>query len=249
MSPPRLLTHFLPAFLPACLPASLPAAVQSQRLESDQRYLSVTAFLWQQQQHEQQQQSDQPGHSHVSSTDVPAEGAAAGLVDGTTVSMPPRVFAVAAASDASLSLLSAELAAQPSDEGRSSDQLGPQWKEVAALRHHEYPVLCTAYCCLQGGLVGGADGTACSAQARHIVCSGASDGSVALWDVTAAAAAWTAGAVDGGSIVDGQQQQQVQPLLALEGLHQSGVNGMAVTAAGEGARLEGKDFRAPTPHT
>jgi hypothetical protein len=213
----------------------------------------VTAFLWQQQQHEQQQQSDQPGHSHVSSTDVPAKGAAAGLVDGTTVSMPPRVFGVAAASDASLSLLSAELAAQPSDEGRSSDQLGPQWQEVAALQHHEYPVLCTAYCCLQGGLVGGADGTAgstaCSAQARHIVCSGATDGSVALWDVTAAAAAWTAGAADGDSSADGQQQQQVQPLLALEGLHQSGVNGMAVTAAGEGARLQGKDFRAPTPHT
>jgi hypothetical protein len=150
------------------------------------------------------------------------------------------VFVVAAASDASLALLCCDLATCQRQLGAGHRQ--PQWATVADLQHHACPVLCTAHCCLEQ------PASSCSgSRQRLVVCSGATDGTVAVWDVTpaaasiastpaAAAVAAAAAAGSHGSCQPQQEHQQaatVAPLLVLEGLHQSGVNSMAAVPAGE----------------
>lgn len=222
--------------------------LQSQKLGSDQRYLSISAFLWQ-----------KPADRHQPQPQVGAEGQQAPTQDGTTqeACLPPaeasrqvlpgiaahpvQVFVVAAASDASLALLTADLAGPRRQLGTGQRQ--QQWQEVAALRHHAYPVLCTVHCCLEvpsADLVGsGGNGSSSAAsrrQHRHIICSGDTDGCVAVWDVTAAggplAAPAAGGAAAGASHAEPVEVQEVHPLLALEGVHQSGVNSVAAVAAG-----------------
>lgn len=83
-----------------------------------------------------------------------------------------------------------------------------RWQQVANLSYHSAPVLSLAHV------------RTCLGQ-HQIVFSGATDGAVAVWDCAA------------HSGIVGDQQ----PLLALPGMHQSGVNAMsaAVMATSEGA--------------
>ena len=194
--------------------------MQSNRAESDQRYLAICAFLWQQQQ------------------PLPLPFASAAAAPGL-----PLVFVVAAASDASLTLLCCDLATCQRQLG-AGHRL-PQWAAAADLQHHACPVLCTAHCCLEEPASSGSGrsaGTSSShsSRQRHVVCSGATDGTVAVWDVTPAAAAAAAAAAAGASfhgsckpLGEHQRAAAVTPLLVLEGLHQSGVNSMAAVPAGE----------------
>lgn len=197
--------------VPCCLLRPTSHCCQGGKLESDLRYLSLSAFLWQ-----PQQQQAQPLCLRQ-----PQQQARA-----------PLVFAVAAASDASLALLCADLRACPRVLGAGRRPL--QWRAAAALQHHTSPVLCTAHCLLEPGPC-----SSSGSQARHIVCSGATDGAVALWDVTAAAAAAAAASTSGGGAEGGDAAAPaVAPLLVLGGIHESGVNAMAAAPAGEEGGME-----------
>ncbi len=179
-----------------------------------------------------------------------AAAAAAAAASEPAGAQQPLLFIVAAASDASLELLCSDLAGTPRQlgTGRRPDQ----FPAVARLSHHTCPVLSTAHCGL--GLPGGegavvqrdgptgvaagvcSSGSSGSPAVRHVAFSGATDGTVAVWDLTPAVAAGTstAAALLGSPAQQGQHAQQVlAPLLVLPSLHQSGVNCMAVAPAGE----------------
>lgn len=201
-----------------CCPLGRPLIPpQELKAESDQRYLSISAFLW------APPQAPQPNGNGQLQRRLPQEQQGQGQGRRR---LGPRVFVAAAASDASLDLLCADLAAC---RGR---QLGPgrhppQWRRAAMLEHHSTPVLCTAQCSLAV--------PACSFGSHHlqchVVCSGATDGVLAVWDVTDAAAA----AGEGGGGCPAEEPPALAPLLALTGLHQSGLNDVAVASAGEAA--------------
>ena len=229
----------------------LALCVQSLKVWSDLRYLAVSAFLVARPQRTQQG-PPHPGADGAAA--APANGSAGR--DAATAGEPPLLFIVAAASDASLALLCADLAATPRQlgTGRRPQQLAT----AASLHHHSCPVLSTAHCCLElcASQGGGEDGASPQQKAatagaagvlrssgsvqRHIVLSGATDGGVAVWDVSEATAATAAAAVSPGAAttaapLGGPEQRapgELAPLLVLPGLHQSGVNCMAVAPAG-----------------
>ena len=103
---------------------------------------------------------------------------------------PHTSFLVVSTSDASLQLLALSVR-----DGR------PSWQLAAGLCYHDSPVLSTA---LQD--IGG----------RTIVASGATDGSIALWDISPAIGAFGPGA----------EALRVRPILEMRGVHQSGVNAL-----------------------
>lgn len=204
-----------------CLSTSVPSPAQGGKLDSDLRYLSLSAFLWQPSQQQQQPQQPLPPPPPQQQQRRQQRQEEEEHQQQPCASL---VFAVAAASDASLALLCADLSTCPRELG--GGRRPQQWRPAATLQHHTCPVLCTAHCRL--GPDGGGD------QPRQVVCSGATDGAVAVWDVTAAAAAAAAGSGDPGGA--GQQPAVLAPLLVLPGVHQSGVNALAAVAAGEAHR-------------
>ncbi|KAL4446854.1 hypothetical protein ABPG77_008098 [Micractinium sp. CCAP 211/92] len=271
-------------------PPALPRRPKpGDKLESDQRYLSISAFLLDQhhhfqrdqhqrcldqhhhfqrdhqhkQQQQQQPQAERPlaqpalqlGGAVRAGSSEPASGAL--VVQPPAVLAPPLpVFVVAAASDASLELLCADLAGPRRELG--TGRRAQQWRVAAALRHHACPVLCTARCALPAaapagaelGLGGNGCGTGCDSSGarslQHIVLSGATDGSVAVWDVTpvataAALATVASAAARAAPELAGEVQEQplaeLSPVLVLTGLHQSGVNDVAAVPAGNGRLL------------
>lgn len=93
------------------------------------------------------------------------------------------------------------------------------WAPAAALCCHRFVVLSLA--------------TACAAD-RVLACSGGSDGSVALWDITAALDVGAA-PPDGRKLTNRNKPDalpQVRPVLELPGQHQSGVNAVKLAHAG-----------------
>lgn len=189
---------------PALLPQAHPA-------KSEQRYLAISAFLC--------PRAGQAAQHPQGAVPSPLAAAAAAPA--------PLVFVVVAASDASVELLWADVAAMHGVLG--SGRRERQWRQAGTLGHHAFPVLCATHCCLE---VPGPAGS--SAQRRHIVFSGTTDGAVAAWDVTAAAAA-AAADTEAVSRQPEQQQQQhtvMEPSLMLAEAHQSGVNCMAAVPAG-----------------
>ena len=216
----------------------LPSPHQGVKLKSDQRYLAISAFLWPHQPSRLADAACEPAvtEPRAGSTAAADGTASGGRQGGGAPPQPPQppclplVFVAAAASDASLELLCTDLSARRRQGASSRLQ---QWHVAAALRHHARPVLCTAHAALPAT----ADGpVASSRRQRHLVCSGSTDGSVAVWDVTHAAAAAAAAAPSAHAQwqqPQGQLPPELPPLLALEGVHQSGVNDVALAAAGE----------------
>ena len=178
---------------------------------------------------------------------------AAAEAAATVVEEPPCwVFVMVSVSDASLALQYADLAACGQHQG--TGRRPPAGRQAATLAHHTYPVLSTAHCCCYCCCDGGAEchcrtpevapgafrGGVC--RLRHIVCSGSTDGTLAVWDVTPVitASVSSAGAAAGGGH-GGQQgveagaapaSAELRPALALPGLHQSGINALAMVPAG-----------------
>lgn len=113
-------------------------------------------------------------------------------VRSTSVDMAGKrvSFLVVSSSDASLSVL-----ALSTDGERSS------WQVAADMCFHESPVLSISIRDIEG---------------RTFVTSGATDGGIALWDISSALQGF-------GS---GESAQQLRPLLALPQVHQSGVNAL-----------------------
>ena len=118
-----------------------------------------------------------------------------------------------------------------------------QWHTVAALRHHATPVLCTAS--LAVGAPPAAHGTRPRPPAPALlVFSGATDGGIAVWDLSLNAHLHAAGS--GSETIGrgpdrrggGAPPQALAPVCTLDGLHQSGVNAMSAAAA-DGARAGG----------
>ena len=103
---------------------------------------------------------------------------------------PPTSFLIVSSSDASLQVLALSVR-----DGR------PSWHHAAGLCFHESPVLSTT---LQN--IGG----------RTIVASGATDGSIAVWDISTVIRAFRPGA----------EALQLRPVLEVPGVHQSGVNAL-----------------------
>lgn len=220
-----------------------PSPLQSLKLWSDLRYLAVSAFLM------PRPQAGQLSAARGLSAGVAAASAAAaiaGAAEQHAAGQQPLLFIVAAASDASLELLCADLASTPRQLG--TGRRPEQFPAVARLCHHTCPVLSTAHCCLQlpgrrhcdgdssssssssSGSSSGGGSSGSSAAACHIAFSGATEGTVAAWDLTSAVGA--ASAVVSHSAAQ-QAQLELAPLLVLPSLHQSGVNCMAVVPAGE----------------
>lgn len=243
--------------------------VQSLKIWSDLRYLTISAFLVPRPQRAQHAVLHPAAGGAAAAARAAANGSVAqgAAIAGEAVEgqPPPLLFILAAASDASLALLCADLAATPRQLG--TGRRPQQFAAVAALHHHSCPVLSAAHCCLelptpQGD---GEDGTWPEQQAatvgataalrsggsvqRHLVFSGATDGGVAVWDVSNEAATLVAAASALGSAAattppGGPEQRaplELAPLLVLPALHQSGVNAMAVSPAGgcSTARLGG----------
>ena len=113
-------------------------------------------------------------------------------VRSTSVEMTGKrvPFLVVSSSDASLKVL-----ALLTDGERSS------WQVAADMCFHESPVLSISIRDIEG---------------RKFVASGATDGGVALWDISSALQGF----------VPGVSAQQLRPLLALPQVHQSGVNAL-----------------------
>lgn len=239
-SPPNTHNHLLAS--PHCLPPA------QDKLESDQRYLSISAFLMEQHHGLQPQRQQQQFCEQLPAGSPAQPTAPLGSVAQAAPGVPPLpVFVAAAASDASLELLCADLGGPRGELG--TGRRAQLWRVAAALRHHACPVLCTAHCSLAvgpstapepGPAGGGAgSGSGSARPTRHIVLSGGTDGSVAVWDVTAAAAAaasacaasaCAASAAEAGC--EEQPRVELAPVLVLTCLHQSGVNAMAAAPAG-----------------
>jgi hypothetical protein len=163
-------------------------------------------------------------------------------------------FVAAASSDASLSLLACHLAQRGQQAKRA-------WQPVGALQYHTCPVLCTAHVEVHAG---DAEPSCLTGRSRQLLFSGATDGSVAAWDLSPAAerylahcgaagaaqaaAGGTAGAaaannghkdevsrggLPGGGAPGPWQELELEHVLCLEGVHQSGVNAMAAVQLGE----------------
>lgn len=131
------------------------------------------------------------------------------------------------------------------------------WQPAALLVHHTRPVLSLAHVLIAHGgacACGDTDGIKHSLAwsplgvrapaerscAEDIVFTGATDGSIALWDVTSAAC----DVPDSATAKSGQGQHRdaaplarLRPVWHTDGSHQSGVNAMAAVAVQEGALL------------
>jgi hypothetical protein len=197
---------------------------------SDQRCLAVSAFL-------------------PSPADRPA--ASAGPACGAGVA-----FLVMASSDATLCMLALELERRA--HGPNSGECSRAWQTVANLEYHQAPVLCTAHVATEApaeavaaaapsasGIGSGVAPQAAPQRARrrHLVLSGASDGGVALWDLTGAAGGFAP--ARHGAAASGGDVPALRPALALPGLHRSGVN--AISAVATGAVEEGGTMSSNPP--
>ena len=118
-----------------------------------------------------------------------------------------RVLAAVASSDATLHIWSLALDAAASAP--------PRWAPVAALRLRGSSPLLTLGVIAAGGATW--------------LAGGATDGTVTLWDVSAAAAGAAPLATLDASAP--QQLLQLNPAVVLAGLHQSGVNSLSIAAA------------------
>lgn len=157
------------------------------------------------------------------------------------------VFAAVASSDASMVLEACHLAQRGQQAARHA------WRRVAALQQLRSLVLCTAHVELPtaAAATSGATGGSGASCGRHLLLSGATDGSLTVWDLTAAAEQYTqhynrdgSGGSGSSSLSNGGgaspataggeewQALELEPLLTVEGVHQSGVNDMAAALLG-----------------
>ena len=194
----------------------------SASMETDQRYMAVTGFfppsppvLKQQQQHD----SHHPGA-------VP-NPAGAGAGSGC--------LALAAMSDGGVTAMALE-----GGSGRRGG--GGGWRLAASLRYHTRPVLSLAVTAISLGNTGGdGDGGGGAAPPAVIACSGATDGTIAVWDLTglsashaaatAAAAAHAAHAATAPPPPPFPFPLELKPATLIPASHQSGVNSIAVAPA------------------
>lgn len=128
-----------------------------------------------------------------------AAGVADGKPDGDSGN--PNLIFAEASSGAQLSL-------------RAFDAQAAEWRPVCRLVQHARPVLSLA-----SALVGAAAGST-----RCLLVSGTTDGELAVWDVSAAAAA---AAADEPSSADREVRAEVRAVLVQPRRHQSGVNALA----------------------
>ena len=93
------------------------------------------------------------------------------------------------------------------------------------LDHHSSPVLCLATLAMAPSTqqAGGSPDHVSMHGRQRLIFSGATDGSLAVWDLSPAALAAAAG--------------QLQPMLAVPGAHQSGVNDISAACSGNGELL------------
>ena len=102
---------------------------------------------------------------------------------------------------------------------------GGGWRTAAALVHHTRPVLSVAVTAVPLAATGGSGGGGAASHAV-IACSGATDGAIAVWDLTAMSASHGAG---GG--VAAAAPMVLHPVGFIPASHQSGVNSIAVAPA------------------
>ena len=100
-----------------------------------------------------------------------------------------------------------------------------RWEAVATLNHHSCPVLCLTTLAMAPSTqqAGGSPGHVSMQRRRRLVFSGATDGSLAVWDLSPAALAAAAG--------------PLQPLLSMPCAHQSGVNAVSAACLSSGKLL------------
>lgn len=99
------------------------------------------------------------------------------------------------------------------------------WRQVAVLEHHSSPVLATAMLPLPLPTLAEAripPGAGLPPPVRILAFSGATDGSIAIWDLS--------GAIEAGSWSGARLR--LAPMHVLHGLHQSGINALSVATPG-----------------
>ena len=115
----------------------------------------------------------------------------------------------------------------PSVPDMSACPLLLRWEPAARLDHHCSPVLSLATLAIAPSTQQAGSSpeheSLHSSRSRRLVFSGATDGSLAVWDLSGVALAAAAG--------------QLHPLLAIPGAHQSGVNAISAACSGDGPLL------------
>ena len=131
--------------------------------------------------------------------------------------------AIVASSVGAVSVMSLDGATGRRGRGAGGGSVG--WRVAARLRHHDRPALAVAV-----ASVDVSDGPARTT--ATVACTGATDGAVAAWDLTAVAASIADGR--GANLTD-DDATELAPAGVFTRAHQSGVNGLALARAPGGA--------------
>ena len=131
--------------------------------------------------------------------------------------------AIVASSMGAVSVMSLDGATGRPGRGAGGGSVG--WRVAARLRHHDRPALAVAV-----ASVDVRDGPA--RRTATVACTGATDGAVAAWDLTAVAASIADGR--GANLTD-DDATELAPAGVFPRAHQSGVNGLALARAPGGA--------------
>jgi len=189
--------------------------------ESDQRFMAVTGFF--PMEHHLARQAAGSGSGagvgvHCARAIGDGEGAGAAA---------PCCLALAAMSEGSVTAMALEggPGLGPGVGGRGAG--ARHWRPAAALRHHTRPVLSLAVAAVPLATVGSASsGTSGGGSVAVIGCSGATDGAIAVWDLTALSVAHAA-----STVAPPPAPMELRPVALIPRSHQSGVNSIGVAPA------------------